>query len=252
MVIDWWTLTFQTVNLLILIWLLGKFFFRPVRDIVAKRQAEAGRVLADAKEARAQADAARAAAEAVRADIAAERGTLVAAAKEEAQSIRDDLVTQAKQECDKLRRDAEAAIARDRSAAEAALINRAGDLSVDITRRLVARLPAEIGPEAFLDGLEDKLRSLPEDVRQAMVAEAAVEPVRVVTARPLADDEVERIRGSLAELLKADLPVTFASDAEVLAGIELHTRNTIVRNSWRGDLDRIAEELNHGWQTDQA
>ena len=39
--IDWWTLAFQTVNVLVLIWILGRFFFRPVADIVAKRQAQA-------------------------------------------------------------------------------------------------------------------------------------------------------------------------------------------------------------------
>ena len=46
--IDWWTLAFQTVNVLVLIWILARFFFRPVVDIVAKRQEEANKVLAEA------------------------------------------------------------------------------------------------------------------------------------------------------------------------------------------------------------
>jgi hypothetical protein len=29
----------------------------------------------------------------------------------------------------------------------------------------------------------------------------------------------------------------------LIAGIEVHGRNTIVRNNWRADLDRIGEEL---------
>ena len=43
---DWWTLALQTVNVLVLIWILARFFFRPVADIVAKRQAEADKLLA--------------------------------------------------------------------------------------------------------------------------------------------------------------------------------------------------------------
>ncbi len=50
--IDWWTLALQTVNVLILIWILGRFFFRPVADIVAKRQEETASCLADADAAR--------------------------------------------------------------------------------------------------------------------------------------------------------------------------------------------------------
>ena len=66
--IDWWTLAFQTVNVLVLIWILGRFFFRPVADIVAKRQEEANKLLADAAAARQQAADARADADKVRAE----------------------------------------------------------------------------------------------------------------------------------------------------------------------------------------
>ena len=54
---DWWTLALQTVNVLVLIWILARFFFRPVADIVAKRQAETNKLLADAAAAREQAAA---------------------------------------------------------------------------------------------------------------------------------------------------------------------------------------------------
>jgi F-type H+-transporting ATPase subunit b len=36
--IDWWTLALQTVNALVLIWILTRFFFHPVMNIIAKRQ----------------------------------------------------------------------------------------------------------------------------------------------------------------------------------------------------------------------
>ena len=36
--IDWWTLAFQTINVLILIWILSQFLFRPVVAIIEQRQ----------------------------------------------------------------------------------------------------------------------------------------------------------------------------------------------------------------------
>jgi F0F1-type ATP synthase delta subunit len=38
--------------------------------------------------------------------------------------------------------------------------------------------------------------------------------------------------------------LVFRSDAAVIAGIELHSRHAVIRNSWRNDLEHIHEELN--------
>src|SRR6516162_6653699 len=50
--IDSWTLALQTFNVLILVWILARFFFRPIMNIVAKRQEEAKKLLTDAAVAR--------------------------------------------------------------------------------------------------------------------------------------------------------------------------------------------------------
>ena len=56
MQIDWWTLGLQTVNALVLIWLLAHFLFRPVVDAIATRQKAAGQLLADAQAAKTAAE----------------------------------------------------------------------------------------------------------------------------------------------------------------------------------------------------
>ena len=40
MTIDWWTLGIQTVNVVILVWLLGRFFWRPVAAMIEQRRAD--------------------------------------------------------------------------------------------------------------------------------------------------------------------------------------------------------------------
>jgi F-type H+-transporting ATPase subunit b len=52
MTIDWWTLGLQTINLLVLVALLGHFLLKPLAAIVAARQAEAQRLLDEAASAR--------------------------------------------------------------------------------------------------------------------------------------------------------------------------------------------------------
>ena len=83
--IDWWTLGLQTVNVLILIWILSRFLFRPVVAIIEQRQAAAAKLLGDAEAAKRQAVAAREAAEAESARIAAGRDNVLRQAAADAE-----------------------------------------------------------------------------------------------------------------------------------------------------------------------
>jgi len=242
--IDWWTLALQTVNVLVLIWILSRFFFRPIMDIVARRQEEASRVLTDAAKSRQDADAARADAEKARDAIGKERDRLIAEAQKTAKTAKDEMLAQASNDIAKRRSEAEAAMTRDRAAADEAVIARASDLSVDIGRRLLERLPPGTAFDAFLEGLCRELKALPAETRESLAsATTAGHPIEIVTAAPVPDADIDRVRGALTDAFGAPLPLEFRSDPDVIAGIELHGRNTIVRNSWRGDLGRIREEL---------
>ena len=42
MLIDWFTVVAQLINFLVLVWLLQRFLFKPVKAIVAKRKEERG------------------------------------------------------------------------------------------------------------------------------------------------------------------------------------------------------------------
>ena len=242
--IDWWTLALQTVNVLVLIWILARFFFRPVVDIVAKRQEETNKLLADAAAARQEAIGARAGADKGRAEIGAERDRLLAEARKSAQLEKENLHAQSSQEIAKLHGEAEAAIARERTAAEQAIIARASELSLEIAQRLLGRLSSKITLSAFLDGLCQELRALSSEERESFtsvtVADHAIE---VVTAAPLSKGEMEHVRDALKGAVGSEPPFEFRIDPTLIAGIEVHSRNAIVRNSWRADLDRIRKEL---------
>lgn len=250
--IDWWTLALQTVNVLVLIWILARFFFRPVADIVAKRQAEADKLLSDATAARQQAADARAEADKMRADMGTERERLAAEARKAAQADKERLLAQAAQEAAKLRSEGQAEIARDQAAAERATIEHASELAVDIARRLLTRLPPGASLAEFLAGLRQRLDALSPDMKADFTAATVDQPVEVVTAAPLSEAQADEARKTLRDVLGADVAVQFRSDPAVIAGIELHGRNTIVRNSWRADLDGIREELKGGQQPGNA
>jgi F-type H+-transporting ATPase subunit b len=240
--IDWWTLALQTANVLILIWLLARFLFRPVADIVARRQQEANKQLADAAELQRQTEDARANLERARANIVAGRDKVIGEAHTAAESERLALLARANEEITKLRAQADAAISRDRIAMEKTLIERTRELSVEIARRLLERVSPMVATEAFLAGLCRQVRALPARERTAFMPTQA-DSIEIVTASPLSAEEAERIRSAIAEAFAGKSAFAFRNDPAVIAGIELHSRHAVIRNSWQSDLERIRKEL---------
>jgi len=238
--IDWWTLALQTVNVLVLVWILSRFLFRPVESIIAQRQAAAAKLLADAEEAKRQANAARAAVEAEAARLAASRGEALRAAAADAETERAAALAAARTEVEHLRAAAEAEIARDRQADAAAASDRATRLAVDIAGKLLDRLPDTERVDGFIDGLAQAIASLPAASKDGI---GAGQDARLKAPRSLNDAEMRSCRNAFAKALGRPLDFSVDVDPRLIAGLELETPHAVVRNSFRADLSRIVEEL---------
>lgn len=242
---DWWTLVLQTINVLVLVWILARFFFRPIAAIVAKRREETGRLVDAAAAKLDEAEREKTAASAERHQIAAERQALLDQARQEAETEKERVLAQSAEALARQREEAEAAIARQRDETEAELIVQAGSLSVDIAWRLLRRLPPETVFAAFLEGLEAALQNLPEDGADGIAGADGAHPVEVVTAAPLSEGQADHVRRLLERAANAPVSLAFRIDPDLIAGFEVHARNTIIRNNWQADLAKIREELVH-------
>ncbi|QIG78871.1 F0F1 ATP synthase subunit B family protein [Stakelama tenebrarum] len=239
--IDWWTLGLQAVNAIVLIWLLGHFLFRPVAAIIATRQQAAAKLLADADAARAQAESERSAAEALRKDVASKREAMLDAATGEAAKAREEFVAAAKAEADTLRQAAAAEREKHRDEADRESRRQAARLAVAIARRLLDRLPAAMQVLPFLPGLGEAIDALPEESRAAL----ASADLMVRVPRALDESETAQLNDLVSAKLATDRTPAVTVDPAVLAGVELEGPHAVATNSLRADLDRIARELSH-------
>jgi F-type H+-transporting ATPase subunit b len=238
--VDWWTLALQTINVLILVWLLGRFFYRPVVDIIEKRRAVATKLLDEANAARSAADAEKADIAATRQGFATEHEKIIVDARTKAEAERDTILKQANEIASKLHADGETMLARDRVAMQEVMVQRAGALAVDIARRLLERLPAETTSAAFLEGLSRQVKELPPKSR-ALLADVA--NAEVVTAAPLSQSLEAQYRKALEGIIGTNAKLTFRCDPSLIAGLEIRSNAVILRNNWQEDLARILKEV---------
>lgn len=243
MQIDWWTLGLQTVNVLILVWLLSRFFFRPIAGVIATRQRDTEAAIAEAADARKAAETAKLDAESLRQQFADEHDKIIAEARAAGEAERLSRVEQAANDIAAKKAAVEETIAKERAAVATEAKEHARKLAVDVAAKLLSELPAGTGDSIFLDKLCAKIDTLSDDLKTGLTGIDGAEPPEVVTATPLAGAEGERCREKLAAVLGSDVEIRFRVDPSVLAGIELRGPHTVVRASWRGDLDRILSEL---------
>jgi F-type H+-transporting ATPase subunit b len=239
--IDWWTLGLQTINLVVLVWILSRFLFRPIAAIIRERQAAADEVLKRADAERAKAAQEEQKAEHDKAAAAAARGKVLDQTAKEAAAEKAKLLAEAREGADKLRAAAKEEIARMHEAEEAKSGEQASKLAVDIAARLFARLPKSAQVGGFVDGLAEGVGKLPEAVRAEIGAGDA--PVELTAARKLTAAETRACAAALSKVLGREVTIAARADSKLIAGLEIDTAHATVRNSFRADLDRIAAEL---------
>ncbi|NDR58442.1 F0F1 ATP synthase subunit delta [Aliiruegeria sabulilitoris] len=240
MTIDWWTLGLQTVNLVVLVWILARFLFRPVSRIIAERRAAAHAALDEADAARRLAEAARDEARAAAEKTEALRAQVLATAREEATSETRRLLNEARTATDLLRAEGASELERMRREQQRALSREAGELAADIAGKLLDRLPDSARISGFVGGLAEAVAALPEASRRDLGAGGTV---RLRAARDLTGTERTLLEQSLKDALGHAPKLHIEIDPGLIAGLEIVGPHAIVRNHLRADLDRIREEM---------
>jgi F-type H+-transporting ATPase subunit b len=242
--LDWWTLTLQTVNFAVLVWLLHRFLYRPVLRLVGTRRAEVERQYADAKVAEDKAKARLAAVEAEHAAIAAEREAALKAAAAQIREMTAVGRAQGERETQALLESGRKTLAAERQQALVAAKQIALELGAQFAQQLLAEVPIALRAEASFGRIEQFLKGLAPAERDALASQLdGGNPLIVVTATPLPSAIADAWRGRLRALLGNSSAVDFKVRPELIAGSELRFPTAELRFSWEGALAAMRSEV---------
>jgi F-type H+-transporting ATPase subunit b len=240
--IDGWTLALQTINVVVLIWLLSRFLYRPVMAAIAARQAAAAKLVADAETSRSQAQDEVAELQRKSQALAAGEAEVLRRARAQAETERAALLDAAAGQIAKARAQADADLDVQVAAARKRLRSAAVALAADMAGKLLGRIPLQPVAEAMFADLLARLTALPPVERAKLIAPGA--SIRVTTAEPLGEADEARYAAALREALPGLGGLAFEVDRDLIAGFELSGPSVLVSNSWRADLAQLAAALN--------
>jgi F-type H+-transporting ATPase subunit b len=236
--IDWTSFSLEIINFLVLVWLLKHFLYKPVMDIIGRRQALIAEDLAKAEQAR---------------QAAAQMVTDFEARSKEMDSERLRAREELGQEIATLRiakleaLEAEIAAERDKGAVlrqheKSEMLRACEEQAVTLAARFASRLLERFASPALCDQLValaiEQLATLPETTRVQL--EASIEqqhaPVRVCSSHPLGDAIRQRLEAALGALTGTPPPVEYSVDPALIAGVAIRVEALLLDASLAAEL----------------
>ena len=131
-----WTFIIQIINLFIQVFLIKKFLFKPINDILEKRRNLADKEIKEAREAKTEADSLKEQYESSLTNAHAEAAQIVSDAQKEAQSKADTLVRDAQEEAAGIKARAAADIEQEKKKAINEAKDESSSLAMDIAGKV--------------------------------------------------------------------------------------------------------------------
>ncbi len=241
---DLTTFILEVINFLVLVWLLKRFFYRPVLAVIEKRQAETAKAIADAAAVQREAEGLKSECMGRLAGVDQERAVARAGLAEEiaAERVRRLAAVAAEVNTDRQRR--QMMEARERSEREDALQREAVNIAVRFARRFLDRLA---GPELEAKLVELTLSEL--DAQAPEKLDALRDPnvsIKVVSAYPLDDGQRAAFSLALGRLAGCPISPEFSVDAMLKAGVCIMAGSWVLMANLRDELSFFSGNFNHG------
>lgn len=229
MLFDWFTVGAQTLNFLVLVWLMKRFLYKPILDAIDAREKRIALALADAALKQVAAQKERDEFQQKNADFDRQRNDLLGQAKDEAKAERQRLLDEARQVADTLRARKQDALASELQTLHQDIARRSREEVLAIAQKVLTVLAGLSLEERMGDVFTQRLRELDDEARAglAKALKTASSPVRVRSAFELPAAQRAAIQSALNASFVGDIQIQFETTPDLISGIEL------TANGWR-------------------
>lgn len=234
------TLIFELVNFLVLLFLLHRLVFRPIRRAVAERRAAMAAQQTEVTERLKQAETLRAEYEQRAKDLETLRAEVLRQAGEDAARERARFLEEAREEAAAEGVRSQRVIETEREAALGWAREVAVKSGMELAGRLLYVLAPQAADEALLSLLCEELSRQAPGLRSA-AKEGGPLLAEVVWARPAAQAQEDRLRAAMRSVLGSEPALSQREDPSLLAGAVLRVGHRVFDASVAGQLAFLAE-----------
>jgi F-type H+-transporting ATPase subunit b len=223
MLIDWFTVIAQTINFLVLVWLLKRYLYKPVLEAIDERDRSIAARIREGEAKKAEAEGQFNDFQHKNAEFERDRQEMYNSALGAAKAERERLIEEARQESVSMREKHLATLRNEQHDLAREITRRTQEEVFAITRQALADLAAASLEDQMAEVLMRRLRELETGAKEQLAAalRSAAGPVVVRSAFELPPARQAGIEKILREGYHMEVPVEFEIRPEQVSGIEL-------------------------------
>jgi F-type H+-transporting ATPase subunit b len=232
------TLLLQVANFLIMAFILTRFLFKPLKEMLDKRASRATKAMDEAKKAVHEAEALKLEYERKHENINAEFSALKNEARIVIDQTRQQMLKEAYEEIEAMRARAQEEIEQQR--ADALLLHRGkiGELVATLVRRMMEDILNPQLHQAYLDAFLKQLHSVQLEGRIPNDGEAAIS-AELITTTPLTQENEGQIAVTLETAISQPIDLTCRVDPGLIAGAMIRLGDILIDGSLQGQLHQL-------------
>lgn len=240
-----WTFLFQVINFLVLVYILRRLLYRPLREAIDGRRETNARVQAEAEAARREAEALQKKLEGQLAELDGRREAEIKAARDRAESERQAMIAEAEAAIARRREEVDQRLAHEREEALGSIRTELLGAAVEAARR-VLREAADVAIDRKLaDRLVAELAQIPDDERLRLRGEWGEREEAVVETATEMNGEVAGEFGRAIESLAGrPMDVAIRVRPDLLGGVRIRIGGHVWDASLSGPLGELIVPVN--------
>jgi len=223
MLIDWFTVGAQALNFLILVWLMKRYLYQPIRNAIDAREKLIAAELADAGAKKADAQKEHDEFQKKNQDFDQQRAALLTKATDEAQTERQRLLDEARKAAEALSVKQQEALKTEEQNLHQAIRRRTQQEVFAITRKALMDLATASLEERLGEVFTRRLREMDPKAKECLGAalKTASDPAVVRSVFDLPAVQRAAIQNALNETFSAEVSLRFETAPDLIGGIEL-------------------------------
>lgn len=256
MKIDWFTVAAQALNFILLVWMMRRFLYKPILNVIDEREKRIAAELENAEKKQADAKIEQYKFQQKNEEFDLHRTDLFGKAKDEAQTLHRKLLDEARTTAEMLRSKQRESLRNETNSLHQEIVRRTQQEVFAIARKTLMDL-ADVNLEELVSAvLVTRLAEMGDQAKAEVAAmKDATDSVLVRSAFDLPPKQRAAIQNSLNETFSAEINLQFETAPSLIAGIELNVNGYKVAwsiaeylASMENSIDAILEENENGVQ----
>jgi F-type H+-transporting ATPase subunit b len=240
--LTWSTFLLEIINFLVLIWILKRFLFHPVRAVIARRRAAIEKRMQDAEALQVEALTLKQQYQDRLTDWEMEKQQLRRTLAEELESERVDRLSEITQQIESERERDRVTKQRQQEDLLHSMEETAIRQGAAFATRLLQVAAGAETEARLIEQVIEALDRLPQSrIESFQAAQREKADLHIVTAYPLGESQQRRLQAALTRLIASHRPPNFERDETLLAGIRIATGNWLLGCNLKDELAGFTE-----------